>query len=965
METQLTTTPTKIVDRNTTVTFTFDRQRYTAYAGDTIASALYRAGIRTFSRSFKYHRPRGLLCISGDCPNCLMNVDGAPNVRSCMTQVEAGMTVKSQNAWPSLNHDVMSITDKFSALLPVGFYYKTMIWPRSLWPAYEKVLRNAAGLGDIDIDPEQFEEPYYNKQYRHADVAVVGGGPAGLSAALEAVNLGARVLLIDENPNLGGHLRYVPRTTHYVDVTKMIERVKAHTNIDILTSATAFGWYDENWIGVLQNNRLLKVRTKQLVVATGRIEQPLVFENNDLPGVMLGSGVQRLMYMYDITPARRALVVTTNDGGWEVARDLLRSGIDIAMIVDSRDSIPDIDATAAVRAAGVALLPRHSVQRAIGNGHVTGATVVQLNENNIPIAGSEIELQCDLISLSTGFVANNALLYQAGANIRHDPVTDDFVVEETPAAVRGAGHAVATQRLDAILLEGRTAGLAAAIDANLGGQEAKEQLQSWEQELTELKNQPPAQVRSLSSVPASAKKKFVCFCEDVTEKDLKDAISEGFDDIETLKRYSTISMGPCQGKMCSANSIRLCARETNRTVAETGRTTSRPPFRPVKLGTLAGRKLSPVRYTPIHNCHLAHGATMMNAGQWKRPEHYGNPDDEVRAVRTQVGIIDVSTLGKLDIRGPDSVEFLERIYTNNLADLNVGRIRYGVMCTEEGIIFDDGVVCRLADDHFYLTTTSSGATSVYEWLTWWQTTWNMHVHITSLTTTYAAVNAAGPHARDVIAKLTDLDLSNDAFRYMHWRDATVANVPARLLRIGFVGEMGYEIHYPAEYGEYLWNALMDAGAEYGMHPFGIEAQRILRLEKKHIIVGHDTDALSDPYGAGISWAVALDKQQFLGKPSLRRRKESGTIEQLVGFEMGDTRIVPHEGDQIVEDDEIVGRVTSARYSQTLGTSIGMGWVPASSAHEGATVQIRTDGQVATATVVSEPFYDPQGGRLRV
>jgi sarcosine oxidase subunit alpha len=966
------------------VEFTFDGRKYTGDAGDTIASALYRAGVRVFSRSFKYHRPRGLMCVNGSCPNCLVNVNGTPNVRACITRVEPGTAVKSQNAWPSLEHDMMAINDRLDRLLPVGFYYKTFIRPRFMWPVYETVLRHAAGLGIIDPDPHRFQETYYDKQYHYADVTVVGGGPAGMSAALAAAGAGARVTLVELNPELGGHLGYqtyelppaigdLPFITHRPLFAQELARgladmVYAHANIEVLTQATAFGWYESNMIGVAQGNRLIKLRTSQLVVATGRIEQPLVFHNNDLPGVFLGSGLQRLMNLYGVQPGQRALLVTANDSGWTVARDLLDHDVVVALIVDARPEIPESDAVAWVRAAGVAEMPSHTILAARGNRTLEGAVVIQVDRDGLAVPGTEVELACDIIGLSTGFAPNNALLYQSGCKLEYDSERENFVPSEFAPGVRGAGHAAATQGLAAILLEGWTVGLDAALHLEgLDDEAAQQQLVGWRQQLQALRAQHRSTLtaRPLAGAPGEGKKKFVCFCEDVTEKDIKHAIGEGFDDIETLKRYSTISMGPCQGKMCSMNSIRLCARETNRTMADAGITTSRPPFTPVKLGVLAGRKLEPVRHSPIHQRHLASGAKMMDAGQWKRPEHYGHPDAEVRAVRERVGMIDVSTLGKIDVQGPDAVRLLERVYANQFANMAVGRIRYGVMCTEEGIVFDDGVVSRLDDDHYYLTTTTGGIHSVYEWLTWWLAGWRWRVHVTDVTSSFAAVNLAGPRARDTLARLTDLDLSTQAFPYMHVRQATVADVPARLLRIGFVGEMGYEIHFPAEYGEYLWDTLLEVGSEFGIAPFGVEAQRILRLEKKHIIIGQDTDALSDPFSTGIGMAVKLDKEDFLGKPSLERITQRGHREQLVGFEMRDASLLPAEGEQIVENGRLIGRITSARYSPTLGKSIGMGWVSQERAYEGAVIQIRTRGMLADATVVCRPFYDPGGERLRM
>lgn len=976
------------VDPTQKVTFTFDGQEYSGYGGDTLASALYRAGVRVFSRSFKYHRPRGLMCLSGACPNCLVNVDGTPNERACMTPVKNGQRVSSQNAWPSLQTDLMSVFDRLDAFLPVGFYYKTFIRPRAMWPLYERVLRHAAGLGEIDPSPQAADGKVYDKQYRHAEVAVVGGGPAGMSAALAGADLGARVVLIDENPDLGGHLRYVrdeipsdiSNSTAFVtngvaDSTglaqKLVQAANAHENIDLLLGATAFGWYEGNLLGVVQGDRLIKLRAGQLVVATGRVEQPLVFENNDLPGVFLGTGLQRLIHLYDVKPGSQALVVTDNDEGWQVAADLLAIGVEVAALADARPSRSDSPAAVQVSAAGVPVFNGYTIQKARGRSAVEGASLIRLSEAGAPLTGTVEEVTCDLIAISTGYVANNALTYQSGGRIMHDPERDVFVVAAFPSGVLGAGHAIGDVGIQTLLLGGRAAGLEAALHIDRLNDRVKpeglDSLTSLKQQLERDRVQARhrATISHLTSIPSQSKKKFICYCEDATEVDLLDAMAEGFDDIETLKRYSTVSMGPCQGKMCSLNTIRVCAQYTGRSIAETGRTTSRPPFVPVKLGVLAGRKLEPARHTPMHYQHLALGAQMMNVGQWLRPEHYGDAHAEVMAVHQRAGLIDVSTLGKIELRGPDSVPFLERIYTSRFANLPVGRMRYGLMCSEEGVIFDDGVVGRLADDHYYLTTTTGGLASVYEWLTWWLAAWDYQLDLFNVTPDYAAVNLAGPQAREVLQKLTAMDVSNQAFPYMHLRQAQIAGVPARLMRIGFVGELGYEIHFPAQYGDYLWGALMAAGAEFGITPFGVEAQRVLRLEKAHIIVGQDTDALSDPFGAGLGWSVKLDKGDFIGKAMLAFRRQQGLRDQLVNFEMLDPRVVPGEGEQIVEDGRFIGRVTSARYSPMLEKSIGLAWVPVSKAIPGTRLNVRVNDSPQEALVVAQPFYDPAGSRLRM
>ncbi len=473
------------------------------------------------------------------------------------------------------------------------------------------------------------------------------------------------------------------------------------------------------------------------------------------------------------------------------------------------------------------------------------------------------------------------------------------------------------------------------------------------------------QTRLVPVVSSRGRKKFICPCEDVTLKDIDQAVCEGFDHIETLKRYSTATMGPCQGKMCAMNTVAACAHATGRTIAQTGTTTSRPLVQPVTLGAIAGPHFEPVRLTPMHQRHLEAGAEMMDAGQWKRPRVYTSIEDEVRAVRERVGLIDVSTLGKLDLQGRDAVKLLERVYTNKWADLRVGRVRYGVMVDESGIILDDGTVARLAEEQYFVTTTSSGVAAIEEWLNWWKEGTDIRAHVTNVTSGLAAVNLAGPRSREVLAKLTDFDISAQGLPYLRAARASVAGIPATILRIGFVGELGYEMHVPAEYGEYLWDALMKAGEEFGIVPFGVEAQRTLRLEKGHIIVTQDTDALSNPLEADMAWTVKFDKPDFIGRTSLHHVKEAGLRQKLVGFRMPDGSAVPDEGAQIVRADGYpVGRVTSARRSPVLGAVIGLAWVPFEQSTEGSELSIQQNGAQALARVVSVPFYDPAGTRMK-
>ena len=969
----LKTTPNRLhpkqgeaIDRSTTIRFTFDGVEYTAHPGDTVASALTAAGVKVLSRSFKYHRPRGLLCCAGHCPNCLVQIGDEPNVRACVRPVEAGMDVRAQNVWPSLNRDLLSLTQLGSRFMPVGFYYKTFIRPQKLWPLYEHTLRHAAGLGEVDLNTPPGE---FDKQYLHTDVVVVGGGPAGISAALGAAEAGAQVLLFDENSALGGHLRFtVPlepssATQASTDLPELLEAIGRHSNITVLTDTSVLGWYQDNWLCAVKGSRLFKIRTKSMVVATGAYETPLIFDNNDLPGVMLGSAVQRLLHLFGVLPGKQVAIVTANEDGWDLAADLQSLGVNVAAIVDERDhnacSSPYRDGLAN---AGIPVFYRHTILEAIGSGTVRGAKIARLNERGDISPATTQSLQCDLIVTSMGWTPATELAYMAGGKSEYSEDRGEMLPAFTPPGIYVAGRAAGIHAVDSQIDAAQQTGLNAAAFAGFGEYD--------DSTAQSFHVSEPRRTSERVCIPGK-KKRFVCYCEDVTDEDVETAIAEGYDSIELLKRYSTISMGPCQGAMCSMNTIHLCARANGWAVQETGTTTARPPATPVTLGALAGQNMEPVQTTPIHQWHLDHGASMMVAGLWLRPNHYGDPAVEAVGVRERVGLIDVSPLGKLQLTGPGVPELLERIYTNQWRDLRVGRVRYGVMCNDEGVVLNDGVCAHLREDTWYMTTTSTGATTIFEWLQWWlQSGWGEGVHLTDLTDTYSAFNLAGPQSRAVLEKLTERNLANKAFPYMRIRSAKIADVTCRLLRIGFTGELSYEVHCPSGYALHVWEALMDAGREFGIVPFGVEAQRILRLEKAHIIVGQDTDAMSDPLSANMAWAVKLNKPDFLGKPSLMRIFAEGPKQLLVGFKMVDPDVVPAEGLQIVASEadgrlEIIGWVTSSRFSPTLEEGIGLCWLPADIASQnGESFTIRMDGYLKEARVHHGAFYDPDGERLR-
>jgi len=906
----------------------FDGRPIETRAGDTVASALYRAGRRIFSRSFKYHRPRGLLCVAGRCPNCLVTVDGQPSVRACVTPIRDGMQVRHQNATPSLEFDWLSAGKWFSRLMPVGFYYKTFTHPRA-WKLARQFIRRAAGLGEVSHVATAVPDRYEHMHNR-ADVAVIGGGPAGMRAAIGAAEGGQRVVLVDDQPELGGHLRY-QRLAGVEQARGLQERVEALENVEVLRNASCFGLYEGTLLGIVQRppvsgaatnaagdaaggshrsaveERLIHLRAERIVIATGAYEVPRLFTNNDLPGVMLSSGVERLLHVHGVKVAERAVVISDDPDGGPMVEDLRAAGVEVVAVVTSP-----------------------GVRAATGGSQVTGLTTTVGH------------FACDLVVVCGDWMPDAGLVGQAGGRLEWDEPRGAFVPAALPPHVTAVGAV-------------------AGVPDQVAGAARRE----------------PAQAPGATTSPSP--QSFVCLCEDVTAKDVKQAIAEGFDHIETFKRYTTVTMGPCQGRMCQLAAIGICARETNRSMVATGMTTARPPTLPVSLGALAGARHHPTKRTPMHERHEALGCTWMDMGEWKRPLHYGKSDSadgpggreakaravegEYRAVRERVGMIDLSTLGKLQVTGTDAAKLLDKVYTNRLGDLRPGRSRYSVICDDAGIILDDGTISRLADDHFFVTTTTGNLEFVQQWLEWWAAGTRWSVHVTNVTGGFGAVNVAGPRARELLQPLTDCDLGTRAFPYMACRRAEVAGVPCRLLRIGFVGETGWEIHFPAEYGEYLWDLLLQAGQDFGIRPFGVETQRVLRLEKKHVIAGVDTDATSNPVAANLAWVAKLDKEDFIGKAAILEALSRTPRERLVSFRMTDGQ-VPEDGAAIVEDGQPVGRVTSARFSFANGKAIGLAWVPAALAADGQEIQVNVDGQLAGAHLVAEAFYDPEGTRLR-
>ena len=925
------------IRRDRPLRFTLDGRRVSAYEGDTVGSALAAARIDITGRSFKYHRPRGITCMTGSCPNCMMQIDGIPNVRACTEPARDGMRVKRQNAWPSVDRDIHGWLNKVSFMMPPGFYYKVFQHPRWAWPLVEPFIRSKAGLGKVPRDEDH--EPR-ERITLHPDVLVIGGGAAGLAAGAEAAGAGLDTLVLEQELDAGGSMRRGSNAAEGDALRVAAESAGAR----ILTGTAAFGIFEGPLVAATSARALYRVRPRHLVVATGAIEQPAVFPNNDLPGIMLSSAVELLVHRFRVLPGKKAVVMTASEAGHQTARTLAGAGASVS-VVDLRGDAPAGEGYRV--ASGVTVLA------ASGRRRVTGVTI------GPPGAATGSNLDCDLLVLA-GFTAPSTnLLSMSGAEVGFDEHAQAFLPERLPDRVYAVGAVAGAPSNDAAVAQGRLAGLeiGAAQGSPVPG--AAERIEAL-REAAAAKGDP---VVLPPEVGVGDGKQFACLCMDVTDKELKKAVTEGFSSMELLKRYTTITMGPCQGKACMVPSQRLCARATGSTFAETKRTTSRPPWTPVELGTLAGARRTPRKETTMHDVHTDAGADIMWAGDWRRPHHFTTPEAEVRAVRTGVGVIDVSTLGKFRVAGPGAVELLERLYPNRFADQPLDRVRYAAMLNDEGVIVDDGAVVRIADDEFFVTVTSGNTGALERWMTWWLADWQLDVRLLNVTGAFAAVNIAGPRSREVMERLTDSDVSSETLAYLGSAHIDVAGVPALVLRIGFVGELGFEIHFPSMYGDDVWARIMEAGAPAGIVPFGLEAQRILRLEKQHILIGQDTDAESDPYEVGLGWMVKADKPDFLGKRSLADLEAAGPAERLVGFTCEGSWLPP-EGASIVHEGTWVGRVTSARRSEAVGSIVGLAWVPVGWANEGTPFSIHFGADSAQGRVRLEPFYDPRGERLR-
>lgn len=969
------------------------------YAGDTLASALLANGVSVVGRSFKLHRPRGIVGCGAEEPNAIMQIgEGArtiPNLRATQVELYDGLIATSVKGWPSVDFDISVINNLFGRVFGAGFYYKTFMRPKALWHTYEKLIRKSAGLGKAPAvaDPDTYEH-----RNIHCDVLVAGAGPAGLMAAIAAANAGARVILADEQNEFGGSLlssgvllEGKPAIEWLAESVRTLQQMD---NVTLLPRSSVFGYYDHNFLAIAENctdhlsekqrvgvrQRLWRVRAKQVVLAQGAFERPLVFCNNDRPGVMMASAVSTYLKRYAVSPGQRVVIFTNNDTAYQTAADLAQSGVEVAAIVDSR---ADGAASEQAGVAGIPVMAGHVVVDVDGGKRVTGVRIAKWSGDPSMTVKATINIRCDLLAMSGGWSPAVHLHSQSGGkNVWHDEL-HCFVPGEPLQANQSAGSCNGEWSLSGCLDEGLLAGNTAASRCGLKPAD----IAAPQSTATATSSIEPLWRVPAEKDPDRCPKQFLDFQNDTSVADVRLAVREGYRNVEHVKRYTALGFGTDQGKLGNINGMAVLAECLGRSIPEVGTTTFRPAYTPVTFGTVAGDNVGdlfePVRTTAIHDWHAATGAPLEIVGQWLRPWYFPQGDEDLHAAvereclatRNSLGIMDASTLGKIDVRGPDAVTFLERIYTHDIGKMKIGRCAYGVMLGEDGMLMDDGVMARLGEQHFYLTTTTGGAANVMSWLELWlQTEWpELEVYLTSLTDQFSTIAVVGPNSRQLLQNLgCNIDLARESFPFMCVRDAELDGMPVQLFRVSFSGELAFEINIDSNHALQMWETLMQAGGEFDITPYGTETMHVLRAEKGFVIIGQDTDGSVNPVDAGMSWLLSKQKD-FLGKRSLSRPDSlRNDRKQLVGLLSKDGKTVLPEGAQLIINPDapqpvpMCGHVSSSYFSACLGHPIAMALVEGGRAKKGETLYAAlSDGSTTEVEVTSSIFYDPKGDRQNV
>ena len=965
--------PSLRIESSKNIPFGYKGKTWYGVKGDTIATALFANGVRIFSRSLKYHRPRGLYSLDGECSNTCMAVNNIPNVRCENTLLEKNMTVKDQNVKGSAENDMLAFMDKLDWMMPAGFYYKTMHKPAKIWPVAMKQIRKAAGLGTLSPD---FEMPgSFDEIYPTTDVCIIGGGPSGMHAAIAVAQKGLRVILIESKPWLGGFFDY--RASEYTQGTPLYTRarelsaaVESTPNIRVFKHTSMVGAYNNNLITAFQvgadydifDQRYIEIRANSVVVATGCIERPLIFENNERPGVMQVGCAHRLARTYGLLPGKQAVFSIGHDLGIEAAIDLFDLGLEVSCVADTREDGHDPQLISALKKRNIPFLSGWVAAVAHGLKRVNKVTLVSVDGM---ISKS---LRCDLVVASVGMTPMTGPLTLAQGTLKYDTHTGFFLPDRVPEKMHAAGRMLGFTDCFTIESSGTFAGLKAALDC--GACDSGEVDHAGKK----LGQRPgPARGSKLVTAPVKGRKSFICFDEDTTIKNIRQAIEMGFDVPELIKRFTSAGTGPGQGGIPGHNLPLFVEKYKAMTGVPVKPTTVRPPLVPTFIATYAGTRHNMKKLTPIDHLQRKDGGIFRRIGVWERARYFSTDFScrkEIENIRSNVGLLDGSTLGKFRIFGPDALKALQRVYVSDMSILKPGRIKYSAMCNDDGCVIDDGVVVKPGENDYYFTTSTGRAGATIEWIRYHTRFDPWDFHMVNLTDAMGVINLSGPNSRKVLDKLVSDDVSNEAFPFSGYREMIIANtIPVKVMRLGFVGELSYEFHVPSSYMEFLWNMLREAGREFDIQNFGVEAQNVLRMEKCHIILGQESEQRTNllDVGLGFLWNRSKKGAKTVGAVALAQAENDQTRLKLVGFKMEDKTRAPRDG-SIIVDAMIRGYVCTARKSFLTGEAVGMALVEKPLAKMGTRLAIYEDdcnGELIYAKVVPMPFYDPHGKKMKM